>query len=162
MTGSADASEYLSMTVLRALAVVCIAVIGFAATTRPTSTPATKQALQPVLPRTVGFARDGVLVGSPPSLLFCRDTDGDGKADVVQTVATDFGIVQNPENSANGLLYNLDNWIYCADYEKRIRLDRDGKFRFDAIPNLGQFGISRDDFGRLFFNTNSDYLRGSL
>src|SRR5206468_1938766 len=100
-------------------------------------------------------------VGSPPKLLFCRDVDGDGKADTVEALADDFGLVGNPENSANGLLYNLDNWIYCADYPKRIRFRSTG-FEFNPIPNLGQFGIARDDFGRLFFNTNSDHLRGSL
>jgi hypothetical protein len=115
-----------------------------------------------VLPRAVGFARNGVLVGSPSRLLFCRDTDGDGRADSVTTVANDFGIVENPENSANGLIYNLDNWIYCADYEKRIRVDDAGKFQFDPIPNLGQFGIARDDWGRLYFNTNSDHLRSAM
>ena len=115
-----------------------------------------------VLPRAVGFTRDGVLVGSPPKLLFCRDTDGDGKADDVREIAGDFGLVENPENSANGLIYNLDNWIYCADYEKRIRLDAAGQFHFDPIPNLGQFGIARDDWGRLFFNTNSDHLRSAM
>jgi mono/diheme cytochrome c family protein len=114
-----------------------------------------------VLPRAVGFAGGGVLIGTPPKLLFCPDTDGDGRADSVQTLVTDFGLVENPENSANGLLYNLDNWIYCANYEKRIRLEG-GQFRFEAVPDMGQFGIARDDWGRLFFNTNSDYLRGAL
>jgi mono/diheme cytochrome c family protein len=37
-----------------------------------------------------------------------------------------------------------------------------GKFEFERIPDLGQFGITQDDFGRMFFNTNSDHLRGSL
>jgi glucose/arabinose dehydrogenase/mono/diheme cytochrome c family protein len=115
-----------------------------------------------VLPRAVGFARDGVLVGTPPKLLFCRDLDGDGRADSVETIASDFGIVENPENSANGLLFNLDNWIYCANYEKRIRPNRDGGFEFDRVPDMGQYGIARDDWGRMFFNTNSDYLRGAL
>src|SRR5439155_11896782 len=37
-----------------------------------------------------------------------------------------------------------------------------GRFVSDPVPNMGQFGIARDDFGRLFFNTNSDYLRAAL
>ena len=37
------------------------------------------------------LARDGLLVAAPPKLLFCRDTDGDGKADEQTVIATDFG-----------------------------------------------------------------------
>src|SRR5215218_8231722 len=115
-----------------------------------------------VLPRSVGFAGDGVLIASPPNLFFCRDTDGDGKADTRETLLTDAGTIGNPENSFNGLLYNLDNWIYNANYEKRMCHLGGGKFAFERIPDLGQFGITQDDYGRMFFNTNSDYLRGSL
>jgi len=115
-----------------------------------------------VLPRAVGFASDGVLIASPPQLLFCRDTNGDGKADTREVVLTDAGTVGNPENSFNGLLYNVDNWIYNANYEKRMRPLGGGKFAYEPIPDLGQFGITQDDFGRMFFDTNSDYLRGSL
>jgi mono/diheme cytochrome c family protein/glucose/arabinose dehydrogenase len=115
-----------------------------------------------VLPRAVGFAGDGVLIASPPQLLFCRDSDGDGRADTREVVLNDAGTVGNPENSFNGLLYNLDNWIYNANYEQRMRHVGGGKFEFQPIPDLGQFGITQDDFGRMFFDTNSDYLRGSL
>ncbi|MGB7158054.1 MAG: PVC-type heme-binding CxxCH protein [Tepidisphaeraceae bacterium] len=121
---------------------------------------------QLVLPRAVGFAGDGVLIASPPNLFFCRDTDGDGKADTRETLLTDAGTVGNPENSFNGLLYNLDNWVYNANYEQRMRhVGGDGgggKFEYEPIPDLGQFGIGRDDYGRMFFNTNSDHLRGAL
>ena len=115
-----------------------------------------------VLPRAIGFVKDGVLIISPPQLLFCRDTNGDHVSDEQTVVATDFGVIDNPENFANGMLWGLDNWIYNADDERRIRYLGDGKFQFDPIPVLGQWGISKDDWGRLFFNTNSDYLRGSI
>jgi putative membrane-bound dehydrogenase-like protein len=115
-----------------------------------------------VLARAVGFAGDGVLIASPPNLFFCRDTDGDGKADTREQLLDDAGTVGNPENSFNGLLYGLDNWIYNANYEKRMRYAGNGKFEYEPIPDLGQFGIGRDDYGRFFFNTNSDHLRGSL
>ena len=45
-----------------------------------------------VMPRALALHRDGVLVGAPPHLWFCRDTDGDGKADEKTEVATDFGV----------------------------------------------------------------------
>ena len=114
-----------------------------------------------VLPRAIGFVKDGVLIGSPPNLLLCRDLDGDLKSDEQRVIDSNFAVVGNPENFANGLLHNLDNWIYNADHDKRLRV-RDGKVVMSKIPILGQWGLSRDDFGRLFFNTNSDYLRASL
>jgi mono/diheme cytochrome c family protein/glucose/arabinose dehydrogenase len=114
-----------------------------------------------VLPRAIGFIKDGVLIGSPPNLLLCRDRDGDLKCDEQRVIDPHYAVVGNPENFANGLLYNLDNWIYNADHDKRLKV-RNGKVVMSKIPVLGQWGITRDDFGRLFFNTNSDYLRGSL
>jgi mono/diheme cytochrome c family protein len=114
-----------------------------------------------VLPRAIGFIKDGVLIGAPPNLLLCRDLDGDLKCDEQRVIDPHYAVVGNPENFANGLLYNLDNWIYNADHDKRLKV-RDGKVVMSKIPVLGQWGITRDDYGRLFFNTNSDYLRGAL
>jgi glucose/arabinose dehydrogenase len=34
-----------------------------------------------VMPRAITLVRGGALIGAPPYLWFCRDTDGDGKAD---------------------------------------------------------------------------------
>src|SRR5687768_11277071 len=114
-----------------------------------------------VLPRAVGIVRDGVLIATPPRLLFCRDTDGDGKADEQTVVATDYGVRGNPEHMPNGLMPGLDNWIYSANYDKRIRYDGRA-WHSEIVPELGPGGISQDDFGRLFHNTNTDQLRGSL
>ena len=114
-----------------------------------------------VLPRAIGFVKDGVLIGAPPNLLLCRDVDGDLKSDEQRVIDPHYAVVGNPENFANGLLYGLDNWIYNADHDKRLRV-RDGKVVMSKIPVLGQWGITKDDYGRLFFNTNSDYLRGAL
>jgi putative membrane-bound dehydrogenase-like protein len=129
-----------------------------------------------VLPRAIGFANGGVLIGTPPNLLFCRDTNGDDIADQTTIVATDYGVPENPENFANGLLWGLDNWIYNAAHSKRLRpfalsnatpasrssTQPTNLFEFSPIPTLGQYGITHDDYGRFFFNTNSDHLRGSL
>jgi hypothetical protein len=35
-----------------------------------------------VMPRAVMAVTGGALIAAPPNLLFCKDTDGDGKADV--------------------------------------------------------------------------------
>ena len=130
-----------------------------------------------VLPRAIGFAAGGVLVGTPPNLLFCRDTNGDDQCDEQQMIATDYGVPENPENFANGLLWGLDNWMYNAGYPRRLHLAAPAPlagrissalqpttqpFTFSPIPTLGQWGICHDDANRLFFNTNSDHLRASL
>jgi mono/diheme cytochrome c family protein/glucose/arabinose dehydrogenase len=114
-----------------------------------------------VLPRAVAFVRGGALVASPPNVYFYRDTDGDGKADAKDLVATDYGVRGNVEHQPNGLMPAMDNWVYNADYNKRFRF-AGGKWIADTIPDMGQWGITQDDVGRLYFNTNSDYLRGNL
>jgi putative membrane-bound dehydrogenase-like protein len=127
-----------------------------------------------VLPRAVLPLRDGALVATPPYLKFYRDTDGDGRADKEQLVASDYGNPkQNPEHQANGLLLAMDNWIYSANHDARFRWvpDDDGAAKGDRkavkwltarMPTRGQWGHSMDDVGRLYHNSNSDYLRADL
>src|SRR3954469_11206636 len=114
-----------------------------------------------VMARAITLVRGGVLVAEPPHLWFCRDKDGDGKGDEKIEVATDYGSQSNPEHTANGLLWAMDNWIYSANYGFRFR-NTDGKWQKDATTVRGQWGITQDDFGRLFHNSNSDQLRGDL
>jgi len=114
-----------------------------------------------VLPRAVLPTRGGALVAVPPKLMFCRDTDGDGKANEQTVIAQDYGAGGNPEHQPNGLMPALDNWIYSAKYTKRVRYVG-GQWMLDVHPMLGQWGISQDDYGRLFHNTNTDQLRASV
>ncbi|HZZ45169.1 MAG TPA: HEAT repeat domain-containing protein [Tepidisphaeraceae bacterium] len=114
-----------------------------------------------VLPRAMGLVEGGALVAVPPKVFFCRDRDGDGKADEKVEVTADYGLGGNPEHQPNGLMMGLDNWIWNADYSKRFRY-AGGKWIQDVVPDLGQWGISQDDYGRLFHNTNSDQLRAAL
>ncbi|MEA2708384.1 MAG: hypothetical protein QOF78_985, partial [Phycisphaerales bacterium] len=116
---------------------------------------------QLVLPRAVALVNGGVLVGVPPRLLYCRDTDGDDRADEVTTLFEDYGDRGNPEHQANGPMHAIDNWIYNANYGRRLRRV-DGKWVSSPVPTLGQWGIAQDNFGRLFHDTNSDHLRGSV
>ena len=114
-----------------------------------------------VLPRAIGLVRDGALVAVPPNLWFCRDTDGDGKSDQRRIIADDYGIRGNPEHQPNGPTYGLDNWIYSSNYGRRIRW-MNKQWVFDDYEASGQWGISQDDWGRLFTNNNSNYLRANL
>src|SRR5262249_40052781 len=114
-----------------------------------------------VLPRAILATNGGALGASPPNLMWGRDTDGDGEADTKEILATHYGKRRNPQHQPHGPLPALDNWIYNANYGKRLQ-NQWGKWVFDATPEMGQWGISQDDVGRLFYNTNSSQLRGNL
>ncbi|MEE2895468.1 MAG: PVC-type heme-binding CxxCH protein [Planctomycetota bacterium] len=115
-----------------------------------------------VLPRAIAPAFDGLLVVEPPNLLFCRDTDGDGVADETQVLVSGFGGIENPEHAGNGLRYGIDNWYETSQHGQsfRIHRGRDGRIEVETrrVPGHGQWGVARDDFGRLFYSPNSDPL----
>jgi len=115
-----------------------------------------------VLPRALALVGDGVLVAEPPHLWFCRDTNGDGMADEKTEIASDYGAADNPEHTANGLFRAMDNWIYSANHNVRFRYRGAGRFDREFTLSRGQWGISQDDTGRLFHNSNSDPLRYDL
>jgi glucose/arabinose dehydrogenase/mono/diheme cytochrome c family protein len=112
-----------------------------------------------VMPRALSLVGGGLLVAEPPHLWFFRDTNGDGVADEKTEIATDYGNTTNPEHNANGLMWSLDNWIYSANFTARFRWLGDGKFAREATITRGQWGITQDDVGRIYYNSNSDPLR---
>jgi len=131
-------------------------------------------------PNGVLAARGGVFVTAAPDLLFLKDNDGDGRADLRQVVFTGFG-QGNQQLRANGLTYGLDNWIYGAngrsDGEVRRPNDppdqavsvrsRDFRFlpdgsRFQATSGQSQFGQTHDDWGNRFISWNTIPLRHAL
>ena len=112
-----------------------------------------------VLPRAFAFAHGGVLVGENGKLWFCRSTKGDLHCDD-KTLVADYGNAGgNPEYNPNGLLHGLDNWIYSANFAQRIRWTEKG-WQKEATISRGQWGITQDDVGRLYYNSNSSLLRG--
>ncbi|MCP3903581.1 MAG: c-type cytochrome [Planctomycetes bacterium] len=114
-----------------------------------------------VLPRAVLPVHDGALVIVPPDLLYCRDTSGDGRADSRMRLEEGFGGRDSPEHAGNGLLPGLDNWIHCSQHPVRFRYDGHLLHR-QATPGHGQWGITRDDVGRIYYTTNADPLRADL
>ena len=122
-----------------------------------------------VMPRAIALHRDGVLVGAPPHLWFCRDTKGTGKCDERTEVATDFGVrvdpahpqLANPERAPNALLWGHDNWLYVGAYTARFKF-KDGRWVRGLSNFRGQWGLSQDDFGHLYHNSNSDALRADV
>src|SRR5207245_8814917 len=53
----------------------------------------------------------GVFIAVAPDILYAKDTDGDGKADIRKVMFTGFG-TQNVQGLLNGLLWGPDGWIY--------------------------------------------------
>jgi putative membrane-bound dehydrogenase-like protein len=121
--------------------------------------------------------RDGVIVTAAPEIVYLEDTDGDGRADVRETLYAGFQ-EGNQQLRVNGLRWGLDNWIYCASgghYGKygagtKIKSTRSGQavevgsrdFRIrpdtgEIDPQSGpsQFGRNRDVWGNWFGVQNS-------
>ncbi|MSU35895.1 MAG: c-type cytochrome [Pedosphaera sp.] len=126
-----------------------------------------------VMPRALMLAGDGAIVAEPPNLWYCRDTNGDGRCDQKELLTGGYAVEDdpklgdraNPEHSSNSLVWALDNWIYSANHTTRYRVTRG--FSATAIQKeetvfRGQWGLSQDDYGRLYHNSNSDQLRGDL
>jgi len=65
------------------------------------------------LPSGVMRYKKGILVTSPPDLIYFEDVNGDGKADTREVVLTGFAKT-NPQHAVNHPVYGLDNWIYLA------------------------------------------------
>ncbi|WP_276371604.1 c-type cytochrome [Chryseolinea sp. H1M3-3] len=83
-----------------------------------------------------------------------QDRDGDGQADqkrpVYENPKRAFG---NIEHQRSGLDWNLDNWIYVTTDPVRFKY-KDGTLIVDSLVSgsNGQWGLTHDDFGRLYFS----------
>jgi len=122
-----------------------------------------------VLPRAIMLVGDGALIGAPPHLWFCRDTNGDGRADEKIEVASNYGTLNNPlrpefgnpEQEPNSPLWAIDNWIYSAHYTRKFRYDG-GKWTSGVTTFRGQWGLTQDNDGHFFYNSNQDPLRTDI
>ncbi|GAB2551213.1 DUF7133 domain-containing protein [Spirosoma aerophilum] len=112
-----------------------------------------------VLPRALAHVYGGLLYIDGPSLWFVEiKNDKPGKKTLVDPVYAEGG---NVEHSSNGLMMNIDNWIYNANYNFRYQL-KSGKWLKEPTTDRGQWGITRDNFGRLYYNNNSTNLQGDF
>ena len=119
------------------------------------------------IPTSFTFANGGIVISQPPAFLFLKDTNGDDKADVRETVMTGWG-VQDTHAQASSLSYGYDNWLRGAVGYSGFRGDVGGKslgfaqgsYRFkadgSALEFLHQFtnntwaqsnNAAGDDFG---------------
>src|SRR5688572_3086618 len=115
-----------------------------------------------VLARWLKVLDRGVLVAEPPNLWLFQDTNGDLRADRKELVTSQYGRKEaNVEHNANSLLWALDNNIYTSEIDIDLRL-KNGKFDVRKTLSRGQWGITQDDAGRIFRNTNESALHVDL
>ena len=109
-----------------------------------------------VLPRTILPVGDRLLVGvtNIQHIWSYRDTNGDGKADEKKIVfKNDVLDPRNVEHQNGGWIWNMDNWIYPSRDNLRYKYV-DGLIIADTLVDnmIGQWGITSDDYGRLYYS----------
>lgn len=110
-----------------------------------------------VLPRAIAHVYGGLLHAEPPNLWFVEiEDDKPGKKVLVDSLYADEG---NVEHQPNGLMMNIDNWIYNARSHFRYQ-KKDEVWHKEPTAFRGQWGITKDNFGRLYYNNNSTQIMG--
>ena len=123
----------------------------------------------------VAAARDGVIVLCAPDIIYLGDTNGDGKADVRETLFTGFG-AETLWSRINNPRWGVDNWIYGVSgfgsagtiggprLAKPVRMS-DMCFRFKpdgtafelVSGGAGGFGQAITDWGDRFLINNQQH-----
>jgi mono/diheme cytochrome c family protein/glucose/arabinose dehydrogenase len=116
-----------------------------------------------VLARSVKVLDRGVLVAEPPNVWLMRDTDGDLKMDTKELITNQYGRREgDPEENANSFDWGLDNVMHTAgqgDIELRLK---NGAFHVEPTLQRGEWGVTHDDAGRSYRNTNESALHVDL
>jgi len=128
-----------------------------------------------VLPRTVTTVKGGILYADHKKLYFAEVLAGDklGLHEVVDPTYAEEGTVEHKPNS---MLYNLDNWYYNTKSNRKYRVlglnaaipknakeiyrNKYWKMVVAITERRGQWGLSSDDYGRLYHNGNSSPAQG--
>ena len=128
-----------------------------------------------ILPRTISMVKGGILYASHESLYFAEILNDNtvGVHEIVDPVYAKGG---NVEHKPNAMHYSIDNWYYNAKSNRRYKVaplnseipdrtreiyrNKCWKMLLSKTENRGQWGISSDDYGRLYHNGNSSAARG--
>jgi mono/diheme cytochrome c family protein/glucose/arabinose dehydrogenase len=109
-----------------------------------------------VLPRFIlTLDEDSILTNETDSddVIKFTDTNGDGVADKREVFYTGVGQNRdgNLEHMQSGFVWGLDNWIYSTYNAFRFRWTPSGILREPTGPNQGQWGLTQDDDGKMWF-----------
>jgi mono/diheme cytochrome c family protein/glucose/arabinose dehydrogenase len=116
-----------------------------------------------VLARALKVLDHGVLVGEPPNAWLMHDTNGDLRMDTKELVTKEYGQLDgDPQNNANGFFWAMDNRLYTAGQVDIFLRFKHGAFSVEKTLLRGEWGISQDDAGRVFRNTNSSAVHVDL
>ncbi|WP_339899812.1 PVC-type heme-binding CxxCH protein [uncultured Gilvimarinus sp.] len=139
-----------------------------------------------LLPRTISIVDGGIFYADHQSLYFAevkKELKGEGPDKQVvlslglhEKVDAHYASRGSVEHKPNGMLYGMDGWYYNAKSNQRYQtLAHDAPVPEGAqeiyrnpywklvrgdTDYRGQWGISQDDFGRLYHNGNSSPIHG--
>jgi mono/diheme cytochrome c family protein/glucose/arabinose dehydrogenase len=88
------------------------------------------------------------------------DTNDDGVADRKELFATGMGRVMNVEHQESGLTWGLDNWLYSTINPVRLRWTPNGVLREPTGSNGGQWGVTQDNYGKMWFQGGASGMPG--
>lgn len=132
-------------------------------------------------PTAVFCYNGGILIGSTPDIIYLKDTNGDGIADIRETLFTGFTTGDartNVQALLNSFNWGLDNRIHgntsteggiihSLKHPDAPPLDLHGRdmviephaMTMTSEAGGGQHGMSFDEFGRRFTCNNADHIR---
>ncbi len=107
--------------------------------------------------RAMAHVYGGLLYAVPPNLYFATF---DKKDRIINQIVVDsqYVIAGNVEHQSNSLTLNLDNWIYSAKCHRRYKRTKTGEWLIEPSIRRGQWGLTHDAYGRLYYNDNSNAL----
>ena len=88
------------------------------------------------------------------------DTNNDNVADKKELFATGMGRVMNVEHQESGLTWGLDNWIYSTINPVRLKWTPGGVLRESTGSNGGQWGVTMDNYGKMWFQAGASGMPG--
>ena len=113
-----------------------------------------------ILPRAILPLKDSVLVLATGTDSIWRywDDNQDGVADRKVLVREGQRSGANLEHEGSGLIWAVDNWLYMALSQYRLRFKNNELLYESAPPNYAYWGISQDNYGKTYYvNAAQDY-----
>jgi len=110
-----------------------------------------------VLPRTISLAYGGLIYAEPP-YLWHVEINGDqaGKRTMIDS---SYAVDGNVEHMPNSITWNMDNWLYSSSANTRYKRVGEKWIKEFTTPR-GQWGLTKDNYGRLIYNSNALLLLG--